>query len=121
MATTSPRRERMRASKMMTPRDYEATELPLRLLHDHCAFVEPIRPSGFTESGLYVLDQEGTFASQTSMLVRAIGIGPNCCLRLGAVYLVPVYAWDDLVYEGEKLHVIDDRSAKAEVAGYDDE
>lgn len=101
-----------------TPEGYELESVGFRMLDKHCCLVEPVRPSGF-KGDIYVIDQEGEFAQKTSMLVRVVALAEDCSLKLGAVYVVPVYAWEDVVFQGETYHMMHEDNAKAELEGYD--
>ena len=82
--------------------------------------VEPVRPSGF-QGDIYVFDEEFGFAEKTSMFLRVIGLGPECCVRLGGVYVCPVYCWEPLIEaDGTEWLIGDERNLKAEVEGYDE-
>lgn len=102
------------------PDGYVEETIPIKLIAKRCAFVEPIRPSGMTSSGIFVIDQESNFATKTSMMVRVIGLGPECSLEVGKVYVVPVYAWDDFPFQGEVYHIMHEANAQAEIEGYDE-
>ena len=97
-------------------------EAAFRLIQPGSCLIDPIRPSGFTEGGLYVIDQENQFAYKTSMFLRVIGLGPDCGeLQLGGVYVCPVYCWDDYEVDGETWHITHKLNLHALVEGFDEE
>lgn len=101
------------------PTDYEYADADFQLLHPHEVLVDPVRPRGMLGEIEVIEDDEG-YAAKTSMFLRVLQVGPNCQVRLGAVYVCPVYCWDDFPFEGETYHVTDERNLKVEVEGYDE-
>jgi hypothetical protein len=70
-----------------------------------------------------VFDEDFGFAEKTSMLCRLVAIGPGCVdyLKLGAVYVCPVYCWDDMVdTEGTVWHITHQQNLQCEIEGYDE-
>lgn len=96
--------------------------IPFHLLHPGTCLVDPIRTSGFSESGLYVVDQETDAASKTSMLCHVWAVHPQNKNKdvLGEVCVVGVYSWDDFTYDGEEYHIMHEDNIQAILKGYDD-
>ena len=79
-----------------------------------------MRPSGTTEGGLYIIDQEGKFASDCSMLYRVIGKASGSSLTLGAVYVGKIYCEEKMHHEGVEYLITHQDNLLAEIEGYDE-
>lgn len=85
--------------------------------------VEPIRPAGFTAAGIYAADSDRDMDHKTSMLCHVWAMHPDNVMKeaLGEVCVVPVYSWDDLEYDGEMYHFMNESRILATIPGYFDE
>lgn len=99
--------------------EVEYEYLPFRLLHERECLVEPVRPSGFSPGGLYILSEESDYALKTSMLAQVTALGPGCvAAELGEVYICPVYCWDDFDHDGRTYHITHELNLKAKWKNY---
>lgn len=100
--------------------DYEEVPADFELVWPHTCLVQPIRPRGMLGDLEIIQDDEGSSA-KTTMFLRVVQLGPEngANVKLGAVYVCPVYCYDELVYNGETFYITDDRNLKAEIEGYD--
>ena len=78
-----------------------------------------MRPSGTTEGGLYIIDQEGEFASDCSMLYHVICRQAAPSLPLGAVYVGKIYC-EEKMHHGCRIFMTHEDNLLAEIEGYDE-
>ena len=96
----------------------------LCLFRPKTAFVEITPLSGFTDSGIYVLDHDNTKSmagSPISLLVRVLETHECQEIQNGKVYVVQnPYNYAEVGYEGETKYVMAESNFLSEVAGYDE-
>lgn len=98
----------------------------LQLLQRHTCFVEPIRPSGFTPSGLYVLDHDEAKdlgGNPISMIVRVLETHPTCVdAEPDTVCVIrDPYNYEVIRLNGRAYYMIHERNLQAVIEGYDED
>lgn len=97
--------------------------MSLNLFRPQTCFIEPIRLSGYTESGIYVFDHDDTkdlSGSPISLHVRVTDTFECREVESGKTYIIDnPYAFSRIDHNGETKYCMHEDNFLSEVVGYD--